>query len=191
MVCAGRTTKGLKEIVMTKDKFESEIKLLEDMANTVRYMPRESRDAIKHALKTGKADRKADDDPKPNFNVGGKAVVTSASDYFVPYVGKIVRLEEDSAYITVGCGRIKVPIDRLKPYTEPTAEEEDENKPKRDIDRFIEAHEKAILGKYHMELAAKIAVAYAEKGRYEPEEIGAKAVEVADGVVDALKNDKK
>ncbi len=40
---------------------------------------------------------------------------------------------------------------------------------------------------YRMELAAKIAVAYAEKGRYEPEEIGAEAVEVANGVVERLK----
>ncbi len=41
---------------------------------------------------------------------------------------------------------------------------------------------------YRMELAAKIAVAYSEKGRYEPEEIGAKAVEVTNGVVERLKN---
>ncbi len=43
---------------------------------------------------------------------------------------------------------------------------------------------------YRMELAAKLAVAYAEKGRYVPEEIGAKAVEVANGVVEQLKNGK-
>ena len=40
---------------------------------------------------------------------------------------------------------------------------------------------------YRAELASKIAVAYAEKGRYEPTEIGAYAVKVANDVVDNLK----
>ncbi len=93
-------------------------------------------------------ERAGTDEPKPKFKFGDKVVVTSSNDYFVPYVGKIVRLEEDSAYITVGYGRIKVPIDRLSPYTEPTAEKE----------------------------------------RYEPSEIGANAVAVANGVVERLKN---
>lgn len=44
---------------------------------------------------------------------------------------------------------------------------------------------------YRMELAAKIAVAYAEKGRYEPEDIGARAVKVANEVVRRLKNSEQ
>lgn len=41
--------------------------------------------------------------------------------------------------------------------------------------------------RYEADLAAKIAVAYAEKGRYEPSEIGAYAVKVAKSVVENLK----
>ncbi len=165
---------------MTKDELsKSEIQLLE--ANMIDCKPM-MRNVIKHILELVRADKKANDEPKPNFNVGDKVVVTSDSDYFVPYVGKIVRLEEDSAYITVGCGRIKVPIDRLKPYAEPTAEEEEVI--------YVETVSPPAWQSYRMELAAKIAVAYAEKGRYEPYEIGAKAVEVANGVVERLKNCK-
>lgn len=176
---------------MTKDELsESEIKLLEDMANNVRLMPCENRDAIKHALKIVKADKKADDEPKPKFNVGDKVVVTSDNDFFVPYVGKIVSLDEDSAYITIGRGRINVPIDRLTPYTEPTDKEGEEKEPKREIAPSNDIHNVGYYEAMRMELAAKIAVAYAEKGRYEPYEIGAEAVEVANGVVERLKNGK-
>ncbi len=130
-------------------------------------------------------------EPKPKFQVGDK-VVAIASD-------ENIREGMTGAVTGVGINFVQVRfadipselyyvrMDMLSPYTEPTSREGNENEPTRDIDRFIEAYEKTISRKYRMALAVKIAVAYAEKGRYEPSEIGAKAVEVANGVVERLK----
>ncbi len=186
---------------MTKDELSTEdIKILEILENAAKvFVPSDLRNVLKHVSEIVRADKKADDEPK--FKVGDKVVVTSDNDFFVPYVGKIVCLDEDSACITIGRGCIKVPIDRLTPYTEPTAGKGEEKLQSR-LDNADSAS--SILNilreetvptpawqSYRMELAAKIAVAYAEKGRYEPEEIGAKAVEVANGVVERLKNGKQ
>lgn len=59
---------------MTKDKLsESEIKLLENMANNVRLMPSDVRNAIKHALKIVRSETKTEDDPKPTkYPIGTK-----------------------------------------------------------------------------------------------------------------------
>lgn len=111
-----------------------------------------------------------------------------------------------------------VRMDMLAPYTEPTAEEGEEKLQSSlayedTASSFLTAlreetvltpdekwlkwfngeatrenEEKRVVEEYRKELAAKIAVAYAEKGRYEPYEIGAKAVEVTNGVINGLKN---
>ena len=53
--------------------------------------------------------------------------------------------------------------------------------------RLIAARDSVDWQHYRAELASKIAVAYAEKGRYKPSEIGEFAVMVANDVVDNLK----
>lgn len=78
------------------------------------------------------------------------------------------------------------------PDTEPTATEGEEKEPKHGtITIPIKADiDDACYETLRIDLAAKIAVAYAEKGRYEPEDIGARAVKVANEVVERLKKSK-
>jgi len=102
-----------------------------------------------------------------------------------------------------------IPLAHLIPYTEPTAMEDEEKEHNisetvkdsvdwmRKLDKVVEEYKTAFSEivsddwqDYRMELAAKIAVAYAEKGSYEPSEIGVRAVEVANWVVERLKKSK-
>ncbi len=159
------------------------------------------------------ANRATDDEPKPKFQVGDKVEIDNLLSAYDGIVGTIARIligETVNYCVKIQNDIITVNEDSLSPYTEPTAEEEEEKEQgcyldfSKGIKAVLDGDFKPIdttpiktnpiriinddWQSYRMELAAKIAVAYSEKGRYEPSEIGAKAVEVANGVVERLKN---
>ncbi len=167
MVCAGRTAKGLKEIIMSKLKelTQGEINVLE--ANMI-YCEPMMRNAVKHILEIVRADKKADDEPE--FNVGNKVRFGEVGKPMQSGNGGYLDFSKDIKAILDGDFK---PIDTTPIKADPIRITTDD------------------WQSYRMELAAKIAVAYAyKKEHYEPEDIPAIAVKVANGVVERLKNGK-
>lgn len=161
------------------------------------------RELINHLIELVKANKESEDMPKPTpkFKVGDKVIIDNIFSAYDGKVGTIthVRIRETVDYgVKIQNDIIAFNEDSLAPYTEPTYEEKEEKEPKlfdvgtvseetanrlaKQLDslRAIQSDTSSLAWQpYRMELAAKIAVVLAQKGHYEPSEIGAKAVEVA------------